>query len=155
MLGVIICDDDRFMMETSAKLARQCIKDNRFAAVVVCAATDLKEVLRFIEKNPEAYLYFLDIDFGKASLNGVDIARVIKKTEPLSKIVFVTSHADMGMNVLKSGVEAFGFIEKTTNVSKMLLDYKKYISLALGSVALADESTEQERKHIHQCRPRV
>ena len=77
----------------------------------------------------------------------MDIAKVIKKTEPLSKIVFVTSHADMGMSVLKSGVEAFGFIEKTTSMSKMLLDYKKYISNALGSVVLAAENTEQER-HI-------
>ena len=147
MLGVIVCDDDRFMMETSAKLARQCIKSNGFAAVVLCAATDFREVLRFIEKNPGAYLYFLDIDFGKTSLNGVDVAKVIKKTTPLSKIVFVTSHADMGMSVLKSGVEAFGFIEKTTSVSKMLSDYKKYISLALGSVALPAENAKHER-HI-------
>ena len=137
MLGIIICDDDRFMMEMSARLARQCIKNNGFdsAAAVVCVATDFKEVLRFIEKNPGAYLYFLDIDFGKASLNGVDIAKIIKKTEPRSKIVFVTSHADMGMSVLKSGVEAFGFIEKTINAGKMLIDYKKYIGLALGSGA--------------------
>ena len=145
MLSVIICDDDRFMMETSAKLVRQCISSNEFAAVVVCATTDFMEVLRFFEKNPGAYLYFLDIDFGKASLNGVDVAKVIKKTAPLSKIVFVTSHADMGMRVLKSGVEAFGFIEKTTNVNKMLLDYKKYISLALGSVVHADKNEGYER----------
>ena len=145
MLGVIICDDDRFMLETSAKLARQCIKDNAFTATVVCASTDFKEVLRYIKKNPGTYLYFLDIDFGKANLNGVDIVKIIKKIEPISKIVFVTSHADMGMSVLKSGVEAFGFIEKTTSVSKMLADYKKYISLALGSAAPPAENPEHER----------
>ena len=145
MLGVIICDDDRFMMETSVKLARQCIKSNGFAAAVVCAAADFREALRFIEKNPGAYLYFLDINFGKANLNGLDIAKVIKRTEPLSKIVFVTSHADMGMSVLKSGVEAFGFIEKTTNVNKMLIEYKKYIGLALGSAAPTTENAGHER----------
>jgi CheY-like chemotaxis protein len=108
-LGVIVCDDDRFMLETSARLARKCIEENGLAAALVCAATDFKEALRFIEKNPGAYLCFLDIDFGKASLNGVDIAKLIRKAEPRSKVVFVTSHADMAMGVLKSGVEAQAF----------------------------------------------
>ena len=145
MLGVIVCDDDRFMLETSAKLARQYIEGNRLAAAVICAATDYREALCYIEKNPGAYLYFLDIDFGKARLNGVDIAKVIKKTEPRSKIVFVISHADMGMSVLKSGVEAFGFIEKTANEGKMLLGYKKYISLALENATPSGVCAERER----------
>ena len=150
MLGVIVCDDDRFMLETSVKLARQCIKDVGLAAAVVCAATDSKEMLRYIEKNPGVYLYFLDIDFGKARLNGVDIAKLIKKTEPLSKIVFVTSHADMGLSVLKSGVEALGFIEKTTDMDKMLLGYKKYINLALGSSATVDKGADRELEQERQ-----
>jgi len=143
MLGVIVCDDDRFMLETSVKLARKCIADNGIASNVVCATTDFREALRFIEKNPGVYLYFLDIDLGKASLNGVDVAKLIKKTEPLSKIVFVTSHADMGMSVLKSGVEAFGFIEKASDESKRLLGYQKYISLALEKAAPESAASEQ------------
>ena len=137
MLGLIICDDDRFMLDMSVKMARQCIEENNFGAAVLCATVDYREALRFIEKNPGIYLYFWDIDFGRSSLNGVDVAKVIKMAEPLSKIVFVTSHADMGMNVLKSGVEAFGFIEKSTDRAKMLLGYKKYISLALENPAVA------------------
>ena len=135
MLGVIICDDDRFMLDASVKTARRCIKENCFGAEVICAASDYREALRFVEKNPGAYLYFLDIDLGKASLNGVDVARVIRKKAPLSKIVFVTSHAEMGIGVLKSGVEAFGFIEKSARQDKMRLAYKKYIALALEKAA--------------------
>ncbi len=145
MLGVIVCDDDPFMLEMSAKIVMKCITDNGLSASVACATTDFKEALRFLEKNPGVYLYFLDIDFGKASLNGVDIAKVIKKTEPLSKIVFVTSHADMGMSVLRSGVEAFGFIEKTTSENKMLLSYKKYISLALENTAAVNKAAGSEQ----------
>ena len=147
MLGVIVCDDDRFMLEVSAKLARKCIEDCGLAVAVICVAADSGDMLRYIEKNPGAYLYFLDIDFGKANLNGVDIAKVIKKLEPRSKIVFVTSHADMGMSVLKSGVEAFGFIEKTTDENKMILGYRKYISLAMRSIApSADAGAAPERQ---------
>lgn len=125
MQGIIICDDDRFMLDSSIHAARA----HKGSLSIVCATRDFREVLLFLDKNPGVYLYFLDIDFGRDSLNGVDVAKLIKRKEPASKIVFVTSHADMGMDILKSGVEAFGFIEKSPDRNKMLLGYKKYISL--------------------------
>ena len=131
MLGIIICDDDKFMLEMSADAALKCIEKENLNARIVCVTGDSAEVMLYIKKNPGDYLYFLDIDLGRATLNGVDVARLIKKQEPLSKIVFVTSHADMGMDILKSGVEAFGFIEKTADRSKMLQEYRKYIRLIL------------------------
>jgi DNA-binding LytR/AlgR family response regulator len=131
MLGIVICDDDRFMLDMSADAVLKCIEKENLNARIVCVTQDTAEVLLFIKKNPGDYLYFLDIDFGRAALNGVDVARLIKKQEPLSKIVFVTSHADMGMDILKSGVEAFGFIEKIADRGKMLQAYKKYIRLVL------------------------
>ena len=128
MLGIIVCDDDRFMLDMSVEAVRKCITNENLTAGIVCATQDFNEILIFIDKNPGNYLYFLDVDFGKDNLNGVDIARLIKKKVPLSKIVFVTSHADMGMDILKSGVEAFGFIEKTADRNKMIQGYKKYIN---------------------------
>lgn len=133
MLGIIICDDDKFMLDISKKLAEQCIRKYDLDAQIVCTTTNYKEVIHFLCNNSGNYLYFLDLDFGKGNLNGVDIAKIIKEKEPLSKIVFVTSHDDMGINVLKSGVEPFGFIEKTTESNKMLTAYGKYISLAFGT----------------------
>ena len=144
MLGLIICDDDRFMLGLSTEMAERCIKESGLGAAVQCATTDYREALRFIEKNPGVYLYFLDIDLGRASMNGVDIAKMIRKAEPLSKIVFVTSHADLGMRVLKSGVEAFGFIEKAMDEEKMHSAYKKYIRLASENAAAADGYPEAE-----------
>ncbi|MCL2576434.1 MAG: LytTR family DNA-binding domain-containing protein [Defluviitaleaceae bacterium] len=131
MQGIIICDDDKFMLDMSAEVAFKCIEKENLNARIVCATQDSAEVMLYIKKNPGDYLYFLDIDLGRTALNGVDIARLIKKQEPFSKIVFVTSHADMGMDILKSGVEAFGFIEKTADKGKMIQAYKKYIRLVL------------------------
>jgi len=144
MLGIIICDDDRFMLDMSADAALKCIKKENLNARIVCVTGDASEAMLYIKKNPGDYLYFLDIDLGRAALNGVDIARLIKKQAPLSKIVFVTSHADMGMDILKSGVEAFGFIEKTADKDKMLQAYRKYIRLILENTQSntpADELT--------------
>jgi DNA-binding LytR/AlgR family response regulator len=123
------------MLRVSVDTAERCIKENGFNTHLACVTPDYREALRFIDKNPGIYLYFLDIDLGQSSLNGVDAAKLIKKAEPLSKIVFVTSHAELGMSVLKSGVEAFGFIEKTVNTEKTLAAYKRYISLALDATA--------------------
>jgi DNA-binding LytR/AlgR family response regulator len=145
MLGVIICDDDRFMLETSVKTAQKCIDSDDISASIICKTTDFREDLHFIEKNPGVYLYFLDFDFGKSELNGVDIAKIIKKAESHSKIVFVTSHVDMGMSVLKSGVEAFGFIEKTNDEGKILIDYKKYLHLALEKIEPVSKSENDEK----------
>lgn len=146
MIGIIICDDDRFMLEMSADATRRCIELEKLAAGIICATQDFNEVLLYIEKNPGSYLYFIDIDFGRDSLNGVDIAKLIKKKEPLSKVVFVTSHADMGMCILKSGVEAFGFIEKTADKNKMLQGYKRYLHLALEHIAEAPPTDESSIK---------
>ncbi|MCL2400811.1 MAG: LytTR family DNA-binding domain-containing protein [Defluviitaleaceae bacterium] len=142
MVDIIICDDDKFMLDMSADAVLKCIAKDSLDVRIVCATQDFKEVLLYIEKNPGNYLYFLDIDFGRSNLNGVDVAKIIKNKEPLSKIVFVTSHADMGMDILKSGVEAFGFIEKTADRNKMLQGYKKYIHLLLGSTLDKEQESE-------------
>ena len=139
MRGIIICDDDRFMLDTSVKTTQLCINKNLNLGVV-CATQNFKDVLLFIEKNPGTYLYFLDIDFGRDSLNGVDVAKIIKRNEPTSKIVFVTSHADMALDILKSGVEAFGFVEKTHDKNKMLQGYRKYINLVAEDTNINSES---------------
>jgi len=89
MSGIIICDDDKFMLELSADAALKCIEKENINVRIVCVTQDSAEVMLYIKKNPGNYLYFLDIDLGRATLNGVDVARLIKKQEPLSKIVFV------------------------------------------------------------------
>jgi len=136
------------MLETSVSAAKAVIKANSIDAAVLCASSDYLEALRFVKKNPGAYLYFLDIDFGKSELNGVDIAKIIKKAEPLSKIVFVTSHAEMGIGVLKSGAEAFGFIEKTMNMNKMNVEYKKYILLAAEGAPKDANGRGDDENHV-------
>ena len=58
-----------------------------------------------------SYLYFLDYDLGRDSPNGVDLVRQIYHTDPGGKIGFVTGHGEKGMDILRSGVRPFGFIE--------------------------------------------
>ena len=41
----------------------------------------------------------------------MDLVRQIYHTDPGGKIVFVTGHGEKGMDILRSGVRPFGFIE--------------------------------------------
>ena len=88
------------------------------------------EILRFLNKNPGDYLYFMDLDMGRGELNGLDISRMIREKHPTSKIIFVTSHIEKSMEILKSGIEPFGFIQKDINKGKMMREYQKYLKMA-------------------------
>jgi DNA-binding LytR/AlgR family response regulator len=135
MLGIVISDNDLHTVRLSESLISECIAANSLMAEIRCVTTNFNEIGMFLKKNKGVYLFFLDIDYGDQKLNGIDIARNIKQMEPLSKIVFVTSHDDWAMKVLKSGIEPFGFIEKRFQRKEMQADYTKYIKLTLGSLS--------------------
>ncbi len=130
MLNILLSDDDKFILELEKQRIREEIEKNNFNAQIACISTDSNQIFKYIESNEGEYLVFLDLDFGAGRLNGIDVARRIKTLSPGSKIVFVTNHQELAMSVLKSGVEPFGFIEKTVDMEKLTLSCKKYIQMA-------------------------
>lgn len=110
-------------------LLERAIGQSRTEARLVCLASTGEELLQFIHRGGN-YLYFLDFDFGRESLNGIDLVRQIYQIDPNGKIVFVTSHADKGMDILRSGVRPFGFMEKSVNQGKMVREYIHYLQMA-------------------------
>lgn len=91
------------------------------------------------EKPPGRILIFLDLDFGNNEFNGIDLARQIRAVSPGSKIVFVTNHYELALDVLKSGTEPFGFIEKTTDIHKMNRNCYQYLYLANKQLSVHPE----------------
>lgn len=143
MIEIILCDDDPFILKVAKETIHKVIHTYYLEAQIACVSESYLEIIKFIEDNPRPYLCFIDLDFGKEKLNGIDIAKLIKKKEPLSKVVFVTNHYELALEVLKSGVEPFGFIEKNSDISRMEEDYLKYIQLAIGNTSY--EKNEQEQ----------
>lgn len=129
MQNIIICDDDQFTLQMLSVLLERAIGQSRTEARLVCLASTGEELLQFIHRGGN-YLYFLDFDFGRESLNGIDLVRQIYQIDPNGKIVFVTSHADKGMDILRSGVRPFGFMEKSVNQGKMVREYIHYLQMA-------------------------
>lgn len=80
---------------------------------------------------------------GSNELNGLDFSHYIRKKYPDSKIVFVTSHVEKSMDILKSGVEPFDFIEKQFNFNLMRRDFENCIRKLCKTDNLEAEETEQ------------
>ena len=129
MLPIILCDDDHFTLQLLSELLERAIRQSKAEAKLVCLASTGQELLQFI-RGGGSYLYFLDYDLGRDSLNGVDLVRQIYHTDPGGKIVFVTSHGEKGMDILRSGVRPFGFIEKCVDQNEMVREYIRYLKMA-------------------------
>ena len=129
MLPIILCDDDHFTLQLLSELLERAIRQSKVEAKLVCLASTGQELLQFI-RGGGSYLYFLDYDLGRDSLNGVDLVRQIYHTDPGGKIVFVTSHGEKGMDILRSGVRPFGFIEKCVDQNEMVREYIRYLKMA-------------------------
>lgn len=129
MLKIIICDDDQFTLHLISRLLEKAIRISKIDARIVCQSSNGGELLNFIQNTSDSYLYFLDFDFGRTELNGIDLVRRIYKRDPDGKIVFVTSHTDKGMEILRSGIQAFGFIEKNPEQIIMVEEFVKYLKM--------------------------
>lgn len=141
-IGIILCDDDKFILKLGYEKIQQQIIKNDLQAQVVCMSDDAYEIIKYLNNNKGSFLIFLDLDFGQDKLNGIDIAKSIKNIDKNTKIVFLTNHYDMAMDVLSSGVEPFGFIEKTTDIEKLSLSYLRYIKMAVNSIKIVKKDEE-------------
>lgn len=142
MLDIIMCDDDPFIVGLVREKIIELIRRNRYQAQLSCSTTKSADVLEFIRKNAGAYLVFLDLDFGSGKLNGIDIAKNIRKSRENVKIVYLTNHREMAMQVLSSGVEPFGFIEKGTDLNKMQDKMAEYILMALQFFSVQEQQKD-------------
>lgn len=142
IIDIILCDDDKFILKLGSEKIKEEIDKNRLEARVVCMATDSSYAFNYLNNNKGAYLIFLDLDFGNGNLNGIDIAKNIKLICDNVKIVFLTNHHEMAMQVLSSGVEPFGFLEKTTDMNKLSDGYKRYIQMAISALNIEENDDD-------------
>ena len=143
MIQIMMCDDDQFILQLASQQIQEIITQKRLEAQIQCVTTESSILLKYVANNPGEYLFFLDLDFGSGRCNGIDVARSVKQISPQSKIVFVTNHQEMAMQVLFSGVEPFGFLEKTTDMAKLRAGYGRYIQMAAEVLEPAKDGEEQ------------
>jgi len=111
MLNIYICEDNAKQREfVAAFVSDYCIFRNLDGSMVLASA-DPKEILVHYKNVQEPSLFLLDIDLG-AEINGIELARRIRKQGKKASIAFLTTHSELALLTIQYQVEALDFIIK-------------------------------------------
>ncbi|WP_374964217.1 LytR/AlgR family response regulator transcription factor [Lysinibacillus sp. RS5] len=109
-MKVAICEDNAvFAKQLECYINNYAfIEENSIQ--IALNTTSPRELETFIEKN-NVDCFYLDIDLG-LDITGLDLAKIIRKKQPLASIIFITTHNEMLHLTFKYQVEALDFIIK-------------------------------------------
>lgn len=111
MLPIYICEDDIYQLKEYTKLIENYIMINDWDMNVAASVRDPRELLDAITASPETALYFLDIDL-RSKINGIELAKEIRRYDPFGFIVFITTHSEMMPETFQQKVTAMDYILK-------------------------------------------
>lgn len=113
MLEVIICEDNEKQRSEIEKIISQGIINLKLDIRIILSTDSYEEVITHVEKsNSKNFVYFLDVDIND-KINGIELAKIIRKCDPTGYIIFVTSHSEMTLLTFQYKVQAMDFIEKS------------------------------------------
>lgn len=107
MYHIVICDDEKEILDDILKKVRQCFDDNNISA----RFTDIDDSRKLLEciQNEKIDVLFLDIDMPYH--NGMEIAGSINEQGLKMILIFITSHDALVYQTF--AYRPFGFIRKT------------------------------------------
>ncbi|MDP4177181.1 MAG: LytTR family DNA-binding domain-containing protein [Bacillota bacterium] len=119
MLNIIICEDDNYYREKIENIIKNEVVDLKLDSRIELSTNNPGGVIKNLNNNVnKSYIYFLDVEL-KADINGIELAKTIRKYDSKGYIVFITSHSDLSNLVFKYKVQALEFISKyDTNALK-------------------------------------
>lgn len=130
MLKIFLSDDDPFFLSLEKEIIERMIAEEKIDAALCGTARSCAELLMLVGDEGES-LVFLDIDYGNNNPNGIDITALLRERAGRVRVVYTTNHAELAMQVLKSGTEPFGFLEKGCDVAELAESLGRYIRMAL------------------------
>ena len=111
MLNFIICDDEPHMLTRLSSLFEKAFLKNDFDAKIVLKTSDYKEVISYMSTNT-VNVVVLDIEFKNSNMNGLNIAKEIRKFNKDCYIIFITSHFEYLMQAYN--YKTFAYLFKTS-----------------------------------------
>ena len=112
MIRVLVVDDEQVIRDGAAKVIADCIPNSD---MVVCGTPS--EALEEVEKRPFD-IAFLDIEM--PGMNGVELAKKIKKIAPDTNIIFSTAYPQYAGDAFS--LHASGYITKPLNREKVMTE---------------------------------
>ncbi|MCM1370294.1 MAG: LytTR family DNA-binding domain-containing protein [Clostridium sp.] len=122
MLDFIVCDDNEYIRKSVSDVINSYMMKNDQAYKIRTFSDYNEEFMELLSSNGNYRIYILDIEAPTKS--GIDVARIIRKKDKESAIIFLTAHEECGYSVLKSCTNFLTFISKFD-------DYEKNLSQAI------------------------
>lgn len=118
MFNFVVCDDNKLIRENVANVINKIMLSNDLEYKIHLFNDYDNSFYQFLNSKLSFKIYILDIEM--PSRSGIDIARQIRQNDLESIIIFLTSHEEMGMTVLKNELFCLSFINKFDNYEEKL-----------------------------------
>lgn len=129
MIEFIICDDDKKFLQQVENLINKLMMKKEYDYKIFKFNDFDNKFMNLISKKEFPRIYILDIEL--PSRSGINIGRIIRKTDLESQIIFLTGHEELGSLLLRKDVNFFAFINKFEEFEIRL---KKNIELSLATL---------------------
>lgn len=116
MYNFIICDDNqRDLKRLNTMIEKYMFKSDLKYEVLSFSDYD-DDFLKIVSRKMPGKIYILDIEAPTRS--GIDIARIIRRRDYNSALIFVTAHEELGQIILKKHFRFLAFINKFDEFEK-------------------------------------
>ncbi len=115
MIRFALCDDNVQLLSKLKEMIELIFIKHDFDASVVFYSESTTKLLNFISSN-DVDVLFLDIDF-HSKLNGIEIAKIIRKSHKNIYIIFITAHFEFIVSAFEC--KTFDFIQKPFSQQKL------------------------------------
>lgn len=134
LLPIFICESEVNKLNFIKMTIHNYIMINDLPFSISLSSIDPYDIILFIEKKKIICgTYFLDINLN-SNINGIDLAQIIRKKDPLGKIIFLTTHNDCALLALEKKIEPLGYIlTNKDNLKEEIIEcidisYKRYLA---------------------------
>lgn len=115
MLNFAICDDNLNILDRMKKMLQTIFEKNHFEASVTYTTTNSDDMLTFTREN-KVDVIMLDINL-KSTINGLELAKAIRKINKDSYIIFTTGHLEYAMLAYK--FKTFDYLAKPITYDRL------------------------------------
>lgn len=112
VVRTLVVEDDSFWQQTILRK----LQEQRSLQVIAVAADGLEAVRNAEELQPDLVL----LDVGLPRLNGMEVAKRLRKVVPAARILFVSGESCSDIMGEASGIGALGFVHKPNVASELL-----------------------------------
>lgn len=116
MIEFILCDDNSVVVKQVTNIINKVMMKNNNAYTINSFNDYDSKFWDFIKAKSQLRVYLLDIEM--PSHSGIDVARMIRKNDVNSVIIFLTSHNELGPILLENEIMFLAFICKYANYTE-------------------------------------